>query len=81
MNQNIVGSTQDLTGHAEGKLDADSRLEGAADGKQDTGGGDILGDGSQFAVIGGEDDGQRKWKADRATNFLPRAGRIVLGGG
>ena len=81
VHQNIAGSAEDGTGHAEGKLDLSARGYLCIELEQDAAGGDVVGDGADIAIGSGEHYRQRKGKADRTTDLLTLCkGRRLLGG-
>jgi hypothetical protein len=76
MNQHIVGSTKHSTGHAEGKADFETGPKLSIEFKEHATGGDISSESGEVALTGRQEDRQRKWKAHRTANFLPRGKRL-----
>ena len=71
MNQHIVVGSEDRTGHAKRKTDADTRGNVLVELEKGPAGGDISGACRYIAVGGSQDDRKRNGEANSAPNFLP----------
>jgi hypothetical protein len=58
--------------HSEGKADVLACREGLVKGEEDATGGNIAGESRDVAVAGGQQNRQRQWKPNGASNFLVR---------